>query len=184
MYCKVLGCRYAEYHTTSYHLCGLCKKFGHGQKECKNKKNKEELSKYYNDTLPIQIQCCIITCKNKTTHTTDTHICNYCHKFYYQSHLKNCPNNPNFDGELTNNPDYCGIDPRNNNFISKIRVGYYTSTPGGMGSTWYIRNNNRNIEYLFMHSDSWGQYGDDTSDVPILNAFIDGYELELTKNTA
>jgi len=53
-----------------------------------------------------------------------------------------------------------------------------------MGSTWYIRNNNRNIEYLFMHSDSWGQYGDDTSDVPILNAFIDGYELELTKNTA
>jgi hypothetical protein len=51
----------------------------------------------------------------------------------------------------------------------------------GMGCHLFVKRNdiNSDIEIFFMHSDSWGQYGQ--SDVPELNAFINGYEL--LKNT-
>ena len=32
--CKCLGCRFPSHHTTQYHKCGTCKRFGHGQNEC------------------------------------------------------------------------------------------------------------------------------------------------------
>ena len=175
MHCKVAGCRYSQYHTTSYHQCGTCEKFGHGQRECKRVDLIQNLKQYYQDKLPQHMYCQVVNCKEKSTHTSCAHICRYCHKFAHQNHLKQCPNNPNFTGELINNPDSAGLDPRQDKFIMTIQPGQYTFTYGGMGCTWYIRNNSGTIQYLFMHSDSWGQYGDDSSDVPIYNAFIDGY---------
>ena len=41
------------------------------------------------------------------------------------------------------------------------------------------RNNNGTLEYFFMHSDSWGQYGEETSDVPRLRAFKENYEYQI-----
>jgi hypothetical protein len=31
-----------------------------------------------------------------------------------------------------------------------------------------------------MHSDTWGQYGDDTTDLPRKKAYIENYELQKT----
>ena len=33
-----------------------------------------------------------------------------------------------------------------------------------------------------MHSDSWGQYGDDSSDLPRYNAFRENFELQKIDN--
>ena len=48
-----------------------------------------------------------------------------------------------------------------------------------MGCTWLIRKNinTGNNEYLFMHSDNWGQYGEESSHLPRYKAFIYGYTL-------
>ena len=54
----------------------------------------------------------------------------------------------------------------------------YKKSDGGMGCMWLIRNNiNNGNEYLFMHSDNWGQYGEDSSHLPRYKAFIYGYTL-------
>jgi len=57
----------------------------------------------------------------------------------------------------------------------KIPINTYTDQYVGQGCAYYIRNNNNNLEIIFMHCDSWGQYGDEFSDGPRFNAFIDGY---------
>ena len=41
-----------------------------------------------------------------------------------------------------------------------------------MGCSIYVKYTNAGVESLFMHSDSWGQYG--VGDVPIYNDFIEG----------
>ena len=45
----------------------------------------------------------------------------------------------------------------------------------GQGCAYYIRNHNGTKEVFFLHCDSHGQYGDDTSDIPRYRAFIKGY---------
>ena len=45
----------------------------------------------------------------------------------------------------------------------------------GQGCAYYVRNNNGTKEVFFLHCDSHGQYGDDTSDIPRYLAFIEGY---------
>ena len=58
-FCFVEGCRYNHTHTTSGHLCGTCKNYGHGKIECKNNIysyyycNKKKRN--YIDTLSIAI---------------------------------------------------------------------------------------------------------------------------------
>jgi hypothetical protein len=53
----------------------------------------------------------------------------------------------------------------------------YIIVPAGMGCCWYIRRNDvgQPIETFFMHSDNWGQYGPESSDVPQLQNFIRDY---------
>ena len=45
----------------------------------------------------------------------------------------------------------------------------------GQGCAYYVRNNNGTKEVFFLHCDSHGQYGDETSDIPRYRAFIQGY---------
>ena len=54
----------------------------------------------------------------------------------------------------------------------------YTIVDGGMGCSWYLRRDNLNLSIsgFFMHSDSWGQYGLESDDRPLMNLFISGYE--------
>jgi hypothetical protein len=57
-------------------------------------------------------------------------------------------------------------------------VGHiYVTTSAGMGCVWYLRRNDvgQRVESFFMHTDNWGQYGGNTSDVANLREFVSGY---------
>lgn len=60
--------------------------------------------------------------------------------------------------------------------ILKRQIGKFCIIPAGQGCCWYVKYSSRGYETFFMHGDSWGQYGDDTSDVPLMETFINGYE--------
>jgi hypothetical protein len=58
------------------------------------------------------------------------------------------------------------------------KVNVFTILYSGMGCYFFCRKlADNNVELFFMHSDNWGQYGLETSDVPKLKEFIRGYEL-------
>ena len=173
MYCKVRGCRYEHEHITSHHQCGKCKLFGHGRLECSDENKKKELEIYFEDKMKFEQRCKIRDCIRKETHTTLGHCCRYCGT--RDKHLKQCPNNPINPTEILYDPTSIGTDPRQNAEKLELKFNTYDSFSAGMGCTWYVRNNHGNLEYCFIHSDSWGQYGEDTSDIPILNAFLEGY---------
>lgn len=174
--CKASGCRYSSFHVTSAHQCGKCKSFGHGRVECNNEYKKKNLELFHNDTLNIKKYCTVNGCKFPETHKTEGHCCLYCGN--RSGHMKKCPivdsttifTNPsqfNNDMEIITNANKKNID-----------IGYYTIEYVGLGCMWFIRNHNKKLEYFFMHSDSWGQYGSDTSDIPRLNCFIRGYKYQ------
>ena len=52
----------------------------------------------------------------------------------------------------------------------------WASFPAGMGCMFIARHNgtiqNQSVHRFFMHSDSWGQYGEQSSDVPRLVQFV------------
>jgi hypothetical protein len=164
-YCKVKGCRFSSFHVTSRHECGTCKNLGHGKVECNNKNLQNILNQYNKDTININDRCKYINCIDPETHKTDGHTCIYCHSA--NKHLKKCPIINNYIIEDDNKFYDIKFD--------KLQNGEYTNVYSGMGCTIFIRKNKDKLEYYFMHSDSWGQYGDDSSDVPILNSFIYKY---------
>lgn len=80
--CFVHGCRHADSHITSYHTCGKCKGYGHGVVECfmNNNMNSDKINKLCENhiknnviALPVIKACTIADCKNKQTHTTESH---------------------------------------------------------------------------------------------------------------
>lgn len=85
IYCYCKGCRFSDSHITSYHKCGNCKKYGHGQFECVQIKGNYNwinnlFEKYIltnKDYLPTELHCDIEGCKSKETHSTFSH-----HKFF------------------------------------------------------------------------------------------------------
>jgi len=173
-YCKVSGCRHPTSHVTIMHQCGKCKIFAHGQVECQTESDIKNLEQYYMDLIPKNQQCTINKCISPHTHITSGHCCPYCGK--RQNHLIQCP----YANESTifTDPTTIGYDISNELNLSDIKPGHYITTYGGMGCIWYVRNNNGKLEYLFMHTDSWGQYGENSSDIPKLNCFIKGYYIQ------
>jgi hypothetical protein len=180
--CQVKRCRYNEEHTTERHCCGTCNLHGHGQIECGNENLIKELEQYKDDR--IYNWCEIEGCIDSHTHTTNGHSCLYCDKRISNSHLKCCPGNENSNGNVNSICD--NVLDFNSKLLEhiedeKLNIGEYKKSDGGMGCMWLIRNNNSknygNKEYLFMHSDNWGQYGEDTSHLPRYKAFIYGYTL-------
>ena len=139
----------------------------HGINECKDIELCNKLKEYMNDS--IDKPCTITDCVKKTTHITEAHSCLYCYCIN-SNHLKSCP---------CNGISICDIDPEYETDNHNILKGHYVEEYVGMGCEMYVRNNNGNIEYLFMHSDNWGQYGDDFNDTPRYNAFIYGSRLIL-----
>ena len=76
--CMVAGCRFPYSHVTCAHLCGKCKKYGHGQIECGKKNMTDYLINYFTDEITPDKYCTIIGCKNKKTHTKEAHHCEIC----------------------------------------------------------------------------------------------------------
>lgn len=80
-YCYCEGCRYPTTHITSYHKCGTCGLFGHGQYECSQNNNNSPNKRnalYYSyrinaEPLPQHLHCAVNDCKSKNTHSTSAH---------------------------------------------------------------------------------------------------------------
>ena len=162
MYCKVLNCRYPNYHTTSGHRCGKCGKFGHGQMECGD--NTNNLVQYLHNIIPLDKQCTVIGCKYKHNHMKESHLCQKCNRLHYDECIIQ-----NFDVhfnrfDMLQSFNIPILDVYNNVFVQCFV---------GMGCFVYIRKKDNMIQSLFMHSDNWGQYGVETNNQPVLNKFIE-----------
>lgn len=167
MYCKVLYCRYPNFHTTSGHKCGTCGKFGHGQMECGNNIKINNLVPYLNNVIPKNKQCTVINCRYKFNHMKESHLCDKCNRRHFdECIIQNLDFHKNkFD--MLNDFDISSLENYNN-----IYVQLYV----GMGCYVYIRKKENIILSLFMHSDSWGQYGEDSNDEPVLQKFIENLQ--------
>lgn len=183
--CKVAGCRYEKEHLTERHCCGKCKLNGHGQIECNNDELIKELKKFKDHN--IKFHCNVKDCIDPHTHTTKGHSCLYCDNRLGQ-HLRYCSLNKIYNNENCDSNNYSNHDNIENfdkDFTKEVRevklnIFEYKNIYAGMGCFWYVRNidgNNENNQYLFMHNDNWGQYGEDTSHLPRYKAFIYGYTL-------
>lgn len=177
MSCQVYLCRYNDTHITIRHCCGTCKMNGHGQMECSRKDLINELKEYNNDI--INNPCTIPECQDKNTHNTKGHSCLYCDKRGIDEHLNYCPNNKNthLENSICDNLELFNSSLKEHIDEIDIKCNEYKISNGGMGCVWLIRNNNNIKEYLFMHTDCWGQYGEETSHLPRYKAFIYGYNL-------
>jgi hypothetical protein len=161
MFCKVAGCRFSHTHCTKSHLCPKCEQFGHGQIECRNNYKQTNLIKYFNDELPIHLQCTVENCSNKKYHTTSAHHCSKCKERHPENQCT--INNSMVLNIIDSNKDYIDNLLLNNN---------YTIFYAGMGCQVYVRKKNNIVDGIFMHSDSWGQYGPVTDETPRLLKFI------------
>ena len=99
-----------------------------------------------------------------------TQICEYCKKT--GTHTERCPN---AGFQVCDPIEDIGPDFQ---FILNKRIppNTYMEFWVGQGCAYYVRNNKGAKEIFFLHCDSHGQYGDDTSDIPRYCAFIKGYQ--------
>ena len=178
--CKAKYCNYANSHVTSGHKCGICNKYGHGQIECQNKDMINNLKKYYKDILLPENQCTFINCKHKETHSTISH---HCHKCFKNHQSSNCIIKSLNEFIIQYGNNLFNWDSIKSFFNLNIihSKGYLSNKficlPMGMGCVIYIKaskdeNNSIKLTILFMHSDSYGQYGERTDDTPTRDLFL------------
>ena len=170
--CKVKGCRFSNHHITMRHECGTCGSLGHGRIECKSNGGTGSTCVGGGGDgdggvgEPLSETCKVDYCFDSETHTTEGHSCLFCRKRI--GHLKYCPILIGFKSPETIIESDISLP-----------VGKYVVNEAGMGCHNFYRRNKTtlSLEMFFMHSDSWGQYGEDTSDGPQLNAFLHGYSV-------
>lgn len=90
--CKVRNCRFSNTHVTKGHLCGKCKKYGHGEMECNSIEKKNDLAQYNIDVIPENLKCRFGGCLYKQYHTSQAHHCILC--FNRLHSIETCPKNP------------------------------------------------------------------------------------------
>jgi hypothetical protein len=124
-YCRIDKCQFSGMHVSSYHLCELCKKHGHGVNECKKEERLLKLEQYRFDILPEKLWCVSKNCNNYWTHTTTEHICNLCRKLHV---YEKCPKHPlnkfinKFNIKSINDATFCKVI---NCASSKTHVSLY-----------------------------------------------------------
>ena len=163
MYCQVQGCRFPSFHSTSAHKCGRCDEFGHGVLECRDSTKKAHLFCLDDMLIPTHMRCTIPGCMYPETHTNGSHHCRYC---LGKDHGEQ-------DCIIKDMVDYNGIYDNLEHDLQSYNNIYFMEY-SGMGSRLYIRKKDWTTQFLIMTQDSWGQYGEATSDVPRLNRFLDG----------
>ena len=156
-FCFAPHCRFPHTHVLASHRCSKCTLNGHSQPYC-GKKYKSNNHSFVR--VPSHLQCTTIGCHFPTFHTTEVHCCTLCGR-RDGTHLNKCPITlPQFETNTFIEPD------------TYPSVGHYVSYYCGQGSQIYCRNNHGTYEYFFLHGDSYGQYGKDTCELPLVNAFI------------
>jgi hypothetical protein len=173
--CKVKYCRFSNTHTTIAHQCGNCGKHGHGQVECENQDKIKYLERFYTEYIPESKWCtfCPINSDFRKTHTNDAHICRNCNERTQSHNEEDCiiQDLEVYRQRFLGMQD---IDAFENHLFVQYGNNIFTILNIGMGCCVYVRFKNEEIKGLFMHSDSWGQYGPTADDRPKLNKFIQG----------
>lgn len=184
-HCQVAYCNFPDSHVTIAHKCGICNKYGHGQIECQSENQNaiNNLKKYYSDILLPENHCTFPNCKYKETHTKKAH---HCHKCFRNHPSSECIIKTLDEFRL--NFGDMGIDWaimttffNNQLMIHGSLEDKYIFIPAGMGCCIYIKaylevNNTINLITLFMHADSYGQYGPSIDDTPIRDNFLQDCE--------
>ena len=165
--CQVKHCRFPNTHTTSGHKCGSCDLFGHGVLECNSLSLKQSLIRFYDDTMEPSDYCRVPNCFNPHNHNTQAHHCNKCNRRHAESEC--IIQSLNHYLSLSHNNVLNNVE----NILEQVNNCYIIKY-AGMGCQFYIRKKNNVIDVLFMHDDSWGQYGNETDHQPILREFIEG----------
>lgn len=178
-YCRARGCRFKDKHTTLGHKCGIhgcLNPYGHGQGEhfcqkvdsCGIPTNQwnDVLKNEKNKRLPDQLQCQLQGCKYKWSHSNGSHQCKKCLR--YGAHTtSNCLIN-SFDASLI---EWSLPEEYLTRFFGLNNDGFIEFNVG-MGCILYIKKQENEMSTMFLHSDSWGQYGEQTSDLPTRIYFI------------
>ena len=156
MTCRVRNCRHPESHTTVAHRCGTCGAFGHGQMECQSIDLRENLRRFHGDRINFLRRCTVPNCPNPDTHATTSHHCTRCNQLHQED---NCiiqtldhyrRRFPEDDVQFFDEINFVNIH-RDGNTVVPIYLG--------MGCQLFVRMKNGELSALFMHQDSWGQYG-------------------------
>lgn len=180
--CRVRGCRFSSTHTTRGHICGTCGGMGHGVMECGTSIRMDNLKKYFGEKLPSHKYCSGEHADpyDRFFHSNECHICMRCGERHLETNcnIQTVPELGDRFREYHENLDYAEMINRaqtqNRDQIYKVYVG--------MGCLLYFKVKINAITpydtlVFFMHSDSWGQYGEETSDVPSLERFIGDSEI-------
>ena len=182
-YCRARACRFKTFHTTLGHTCGFegcAHPTGHGQMEhlsqkvddmgCHGEDWKKILFRHRDDKMPDHLKCTLSGCKYNWSHNKTSHQCKKCLQNGEHTTSK-CPINDYYDSvsnwNLPQNEIVEFFQRHGEGFIE-----YYV----GMGCILYIKKMNNEITTMFLHSDSHGQYGPHTNDLPTRDFFIIGVD--------
>tara|TARA_B100000767_G_scaffold68867_1_gene65450 strand:+ start:93 stop:914 length:822 start_codon:yes stop_codon:yes gene_type:complete len=176
--CQVMNCRHKETHTTHYHTCGSCDCRGHGQMECGNINMIHKLENFKNDKLHLSKWCKVPGCDEQSTHSSISHIC------------KKCKRRHNEEDCVIQSFEYYKNKIQNNDVIDRFRyddfidhhlydTNYILQLYIDMDHSLFLRCNNGLLDCMFMHGDSWGQYGE-SEDLKIYREFSNGYTVSNT----
>jgi hypothetical protein len=183
-HCLVEGCKHPKTHVTKGHCCGTCDHFGHGQLECNKPQHKVVLAQY-NNTLPSHLQCTLSSCRYPQYHTNAGHQCTMCSKFGHS--MPNCPSTSHKYAlnkfisivSCNSSTDTINLSHKALKKFGDTDGKIYTEVYHGMGCVMFFRRKSiyGDIEYIFIHSDSWGQYGkgEQLDHTPYYNQFKYGY---------
>ena len=179
-FCHVAGCRHPNSHITHHHRCGRCGEFGHGQMECRNNRQIENLHMAQRRELPRHMWCNMIGCEGRRYHTTEAHHCPNCGENHS---IVNC-NIQSLEEQFNRygrSNDIAAYMRYINNALARTHIhlpnGIHIETYAGMGCMLYIRAHiNQPIQAFFLHSDNMGQYGAHTSHIPQRDRFIEGFQ--------
>lgn len=202
LWCKSINCARKKFHTSSSHLCEHCiktksiNKCYHTTQDCDdpnhplksidnktythniicplcltdNKVNKDKMEPIYG--LDSKCQICVT---NNVNYLLDK--CKHCIM------CLDCAKQIMVIDKSTNNIQNVALtdDYWSDSYALSIMGDnpgkIYIKKYGGMGSTIYIKRDDLGepLQQFMMHQDSWGQYGPETSEVPQLEAFLEGY---------
>lgn len=191
--CPVRGCVDKTIHTLAGHRCDLCGDHGHPVSDCRLRPlvyipHTNDPPGGHPRTCPV---CRVLTpmdakkvfgfklsCPVCLEETDDPRVlacghglCSGCYGEYYKVlHTVNGMDMGPHQETVVRIVEKFKQYDQTNQTDTKV----WTCTFAGMGCSFYARRLSRQsrIEFFFMHSDSWGQYGPGTDDRPLLAQFL------------
>lgn len=173
MQCQMPDCFYKEYHITSGHLCGTCRKWG-SECTCAHKTAK----------------CPVCRMENRYTTAESLKIfgisqkCSVCMEKDIEIYLPVCKHACLCKSCLAvitqdDRREMKGSDEVERVFqTARVRLGnqnnVYVIEYVGQGCAWYLKRVEGTITGFFLHGDNHGQYGPSTNDIPRLETFLAG----------